>query len=101
MKCEHKDCLTCPYDDCIYEQSKEKGKAPKRTHERSEYWAKYYEKHKERIKARMRKRYHDNKEKYSAYKKAKYQRDKFKGGGIDDMGVTFNNFLGNSSSFRV
>ena len=79
MTCKHNDCLTCPYPDCVYEKAKEKGKAPKRTHERSEYWAKYYEENKERIKKRMRQRYHDNKQKYSDYAKAKYQRDKFKG----------------------
>jgi len=84
MNCNHNDCLTCPYEKCIYdertaEKAKAKGKPPKRTHDRSEYWANYYEENKERIKKRMRQRYHDNKQKYSDYAKAKYQRDKFKG----------------------
>ena len=76
MKCTHNDCLTCPYPDCLYEKAKEKGKAPKRTNDRSEYWANYYEENKEKIKKRMRQRYHDNKQKYSDYFKKRYQQKK-------------------------
>ena len=79
MKCTHTECLTCPYPDCMYELAKEKGKAPKRTHARSEYWADYYEKNKERIKKRMLERYYNNKEKYSDYAKKRYQKKKEEG----------------------
>lgn len=76
MKCTHNDCLTCPYPDCIYEKEVTVTGKPKRTHERSEYWAKYYEANKERIKKRMLDRYYANKERYSAQKKEAYKRKK-------------------------
>ncbi len=65
MKCTHDDCFTCPYPDCIYDKAKVKSDKPKRTTDRSEYWAEYYQKNKERIKARRKKHREANKQSYS------------------------------------
>lgn len=53
MKCEHDDCFTCPYPDCIdgtgtYENKERK----KRTaEERREYQRRYYQEHKTKMRA--------------------------------------------------
>ena len=44
LKCEHDDCFTCPYSDCIKE-----GRIKKKTKDRKEYQKKYYLEHKEEI----------------------------------------------------
>ena len=75
MKCEHDDCFTCPYDDCIkgqgsivktkkkpYAQWSEEAKQRARENmkryyyshlgERKAYSKKYYQEHKEEYKAK-------------------------------------------------
>ena len=44
MKCEHDDCFTCPYSDCIRE-----GRKKKYSKNRKEYQRQYYLEHKKEI----------------------------------------------------
>lgn len=76
MKCTHNDCLTCPYPDCVYDRAKETGKKPKRTTDRSEYWAKYYQENKERINARRKKHIEANKEEHKKRAHKYYEKRK-------------------------
>ena len=52
MKCEHKDCFTCPYEDCIADAKELPKEAPSQG---SEYHKTWYEAHKEHVKEYQKK----------------------------------------------
>lgn len=93
MKCNHNDCFTCPYPDCIkgVRVKKEKPKAtktkPKKEvvikekkkvgrprKDRSNYWNEYYAKNAERIRENNRKRYYEKREEIQE-KQRKYRKE--------------------------
>lgn len=73
MACEHDDCYTCPYPDCISKKEPEKKKpgrkridpALKRQH-KLEYQRRYNKEHKEKINEFMKKYYQEHEEEYRA-----------------------------------
>ena len=80
MACEHDDCFTCPYKDCInkaepkIEKVKKKPGRKKMNPEvvkqhRLEYQRKYNKEHKEKIYAYMKEYYKEHKAEYRAREK--------------------------------
>ena len=72
MICEHDDCYTCPYADCIAsqesevnKQKKKRGRKPmdpeEKRKKRSAYGKEYYKKHKEHLKDYMNNYYREHK----------------------------------------
>lgn len=88
MICEHNDCFTCPYPECIGEKAPGKKKKPGRKKmdpeevkkHRLAYQRKYYQEHKEKYKEYMISYYYEHKEEYRAREKA---RRKNKGGKVN------------------
>ena len=92
MICEHDDCYTCPYADCIASQESEVNKQKKKRgrkpmdpelkrKKRSAYGKKYYAEHKEHLKDYMNNYYREHKAEYRAREqKYKEQRAKRIGG---------------------
>lgn len=86
MICEHDDCYTCPYADCIvtdekemHRQKKKRGRKPmdpeeKRKKKRA-YCKEYYKKHKEHFKDYMNNYYREHKAEYRA-REQKYKEQK-------------------------
>lgn len=58
MKCEHGDCFTCPYEDCIADAKELPKEAPSQG---SEYHKTWYEAHKEHVRAYQKKYYQEHK----------------------------------------
>lgn len=77
MICEHDDCYTCPYSDCIvtdekemHRQKKKRGRKPmdpeeKRKKKRA-YCKEYYKEHREHLKDYMNNYYREHKAEYRA-----------------------------------
>ena len=83
MACEHGDCFTCPYPDCISKkglkgEKKKPGRKKLPPEERRKhilaYQRKYNEEHKEQIYAYMKKYYQEHKEEYRAREKRNRQK---------------------------
>ena len=75
MICEHDDCYTCPYPDCIASQESEVNKQKKKRgrkpmdpelkkKKKQAYRKEYYKKNKERLNAYMSEYYKGHKEEY-------------------------------------
>lgn len=57
-RCNHDDCFTCPYPDCVKDQ-------PKAEKDRKDYQKKYYEEHKAEILEKYEKLYKEKKREYA------------------------------------
>ena len=77
MICEHDDCYTCPYPDCIasqesevHKQKKKRGRKPMdpelKKKKRRAYCRQYYAEHKEAMNAYMNNYYREHKAEYRA-----------------------------------
>lgn len=86
MICEHDDCYTCPYADCIasqesevHKQKKKRGRKPMdpelKKKKRQAYCRQYYAEHKEAMNAYMNNYYREHKAEYRA-REQKYKEQK-------------------------
>lgn len=89
MVCEHNDCFTCPYPECIGKKDPGEKKKPGRKKMNPEevkkhrlaYQRKYYQEHKEKYKEYMINYYNEHKEEYRAREKARRKRKRGKANG--------------------
>ena len=60
-RCDHNDCFTCPYTDCISDVGPRNSRKKRKKQSRAEVNARYYYKNRERI-AESRKKIYKDKE---------------------------------------